>query len=312
MSNSTGRGFMRRMSPTAVTVIEAKVHRTAARNAKASAIILGIVVAALATVVLLEQLHPLLAVFAGLFIGAVVGGVVWVAVVVWPVVRQIWWWAAEILALGVVVAVASALAHVDLWLRLFAVAALVALAFVGPVRRTVIGVFWCVFVRHRLRKAFADFITANKSGSLPFILAAVPTPVGERVWVFLRSGLSLPILQARLDQIAVTCLATSVKVTCAREGGNAAFVRFDIKRREVLTASVGSPLPDMVDPDSPPVPRPSGPVPTAVNLGDIPTDVPLFGTYTPTPAPAPAHAGKAKANGSAAKPATDDEDNEWI
>lgn len=301
-----------------MTVLEANVHHSAARKAKASLIVVGLVVSALSLVVLLDRLHPVLAVLASLVIGAVVGGLVWVAVVVWPVFRLLWWWASEILALGVLFVAASALAHVALWVRLVVIAALAGLAFIGPVRRFVIGIFCCLFVRHRLRKSFADYITANRSGSLPFILFTVPTPVGERVWVFLRSGLSLPILEARLDQLAVSCMASSVKVTRAREGGNSAFVRFEIKRREVLTATVGSPLTGLVDPDTPTVARPAGPVPTALNLGDVP-DQPLFAPYAPTSArPDKAKAaanGSATANGTAtaAPPATPDDDtNDWI
>ncbi|GIG03250.1 hypothetical protein [Catellatospora citrea] len=318
MSNSTRRGFFNRKSPNQVTVLEANVHHTAARNAKASLIVVGLVACALSLVVLLDRLHPVLAVLGSLVIGVVVGGLAWVAVVVWPVVRLLWWWASEIVLLGVTFVAASALAHVALWVRLVVIGALVGLGFVAPVRRTVIGIFWCLFVRHRLRKSFADYITANRSGSLPFILFAVPTPVGERVWVFLRSGLSLPILEARLDQLAVSCMATSVKVGRAREGGNSAFVRFDIKRREVLTATVGSPLSGLVDPDAPTAPRQAGPVPTALNLGDVP-DQPLFAAYAPSSArPDKAKAaanGSASANGSApaAPPATPEDDaSDWI
>ena len=109
--------------------------------------------------------------------------------------------------------------------------------------------YWCVVVRHRLRVCFSQFIVANKSGSLPLIGMAVPTPVGERVWVMLRPGLSLSYLQGQLDKIAVACHATTALVE--QTGSNAARVRFDIKRREVLTAKVGSPLVDMVDPNTP-------------------------------------------------------------
>ncbi|BCJ74500.1 hypothetical protein CS0771_40440 [Catellatospora sp. IY07-71] len=315
MSNSSRGGglFSRRKSPAQVTVLEAKVHHTAARNAKASLIVVGLLAAAVAVVVLLDHLHPFLAVFAGLLIGAVAGGLAWVSVVVWPVVRKIWWWTPVIGALGLVVGFAWTLARLPLWVRLLVLAALAGLAALGSVRRTAVALFWCVTVRHRLREAFDEFITANKSGSLPFIGFAVPTPVGERVWVLLRSGLSLPILEARLDQLAVTCWASSVKVVRAREGGNAAFVRFDIKRREVLTAAVGSPLPHLVDPDTPSVARPSGPVPTALNLGDIPADTELIGTYTPSSA-RPTRAKAPSGNSPAATPATPDtdDDNEWI
>jgi hypothetical protein len=123
---------------------------------------------------------------------------------------------------------------------------------------------------------FSQFIIANKSGSLPLILWARPTPVGERVWVYLRPGLSLSRLQSRLDEIAVTCHASSVLVELASESKKAAYLRFDIKRREVLTAKVSSPLTEVIDTENMPsgYTVPTG-VPTALDLPDVPAESPL-------------------------------------
>ena len=49
---------------------------------------------------------------------------------------------------------------------------------------------------------------------------------------------------------------------------NAAYLRFDIKRREVLTAHVGSPLVDVIDPTAPVSASPLT-VPTALDLPDV-------------------------------------------
>ena len=68
---------------------------------------------------------------------------------------------------------------------------------------------WCLVTRHRIRTCFSEFIITNRTGSLPLILWARPTPVGERVWIWLRPGLSLDDLQNRLDQIAVACWANT-------------------------------------------------------------------------------------------------------
>ena len=87
----------------------------------------------------------------------------------------------------------------------------------------------------------SEFIITNRTGSLPLILWARPTPVGERVWIWLRPGLSLDDLQNRLDKIAVACWAsTALAETASRS--NAAFIRLDIKRRDVLTGTITSPL----------------------------------------------------------------------
>src|SRR5215472_10293069 len=99
--------------------------------------------------------------------------------------------------------------------------------------------------RHRIRTCFSEFIITNRTGSLPLILWARPTPVGERVWIWLRPGLSLDDLHDRLDKIAVTCWATAALADAA-SASNAAFVRLDIKRRDVLTGTITSPLLDLI------------------------------------------------------------------
>jgi hypothetical protein len=86
--------------------------------------------------------------------------------------------------------------------------------------------------------------------------------------VYLRTGLSLADLEARLDKIAVACWASTVVVDRASDG-NAAYIRLDIKRRDALTAKVGSPLLDLVDPDTPATERTTDTVPTALDLPDV-------------------------------------------
>ncbi len=125
---------------------------------------------------------------------------------------------------------------------IIAIAASLAVAFVFPrVRRVTASVAWCFIVRHRLRTCFSQFIVANQSGSLPWIFVAKPTPVGERVWIYLRPGLSPSDLQSRLEKIAVACHASAVLIERA-SARTAGFLRVDIKRREVLGGLVGSPL----------------------------------------------------------------------
>ncbi|MEV0810422.1 hypothetical protein, partial [Micromonospora sp. NPDC050200] len=182
-------------------------------------------------------------------------------------------------------------------------------AAIRPVRRQVIAWTWCLVVRHRLRVCFAQFIIANQSGSLPLILWARPTPVGERVWVYLRPGLSAKDLEGRLDKIAVTCHASTVLIERASEN-NAAYLRFDIKRREVLTATVGSPLVDVIDLAAPVSASPLT-VPTALDLPDI--DAPTI--TIPTQGKPAAKKPATTANGSkpAASASSDTDDvSDWI
>jgi hypothetical protein len=293
MSKSTrGFGFGRRSGT--VTVIEQQVHRSSARNARMAFIITAVVVALLAMTVASDHMHPILAALVAAPIAAVSGALVWVLVRIWPVLRLLWWWSLEI---------TTGLGFTYGWIALAnATPALVTLAvmavlvgvptFVRPVRRRVVAVAWCVIVRHRLRVCFSQFIIANRSGSLPLILWARPTPVGERVWVYLRPGLSLSRLQSRLDEIAVTCHASSVLVELAGHSKKAAYLRVDIKRREVLTATVSSPLPDFIDTDGlVPFTAPTD-VPTALDLPDVPAE------------PMPATASKPAAGANGKKPAT--------
>jgi hypothetical protein len=178
-------------------------------------------------------------------------------------------------------------------------------AAVGPIRRRIEALVWCVAVRHRLRVAFTEFIIANRSGSLPLIFLARPTPVGERVWILLRAGLSQSSLESQADRLAVVCHATTVQVE--RVGSNSAYLRLDIKRREVLDKIVESPLVDLVDPATPrPVPR-AATLPTALNLADVP-DEPLVTTYKPSSKTNGATPTGTPVNGAA----PDDSVNEWI
>jgi hypothetical protein len=97
--------------------------------------------------------------------------------------------------------------------------------------------------------------------------------VGERVHVYLRPGLAITDLEHRLEKIAVACHATAVTVDRASDR-TAAHLRLDIKRREVLAATVGSPLVDLVDPTTPLPARTPSELPTALDLPDVPNDTP--------------------------------------
>jgi hypothetical protein len=275
MFNSTGfgrgsgRGFGRRGVGT-VTVIETKVHRSSARNARLAFWLTWFVVGLLAMTIAADRIHPILALLLGFAIGTATGAVVWALVRIWPLIRLIWWWTPEIsLALGIVYGWTALARATTLPVRLAVVAVLVGVPAAWPwLNRRIRALSWCVVVRHRLRTCFAQFIIANQSGSLPFIFLAKPTPVGERVWIYLRPGLSLPDLESRLDKIAVACHASSV--IAERAGtSSAAFVRLDIKRREVLDHTVDSPLAAVVDPDAPTVLRPVTDPPTALDLPDV-------------------------------------------
>ena len=86
-----------------VTIIEAPVRRSAARNAKITACVVWVIVTLLSAAVLASRWHPIIALFAGALIGLAAAFVVALVVLIWPVLRVIWWWLAEIaLAFGLV------------------------------------------------------------------------------------------------------------------------------------------------------------------------------------------------------------------
>jgi hypothetical protein len=97
---------------------------------------------------------------------------------------------------------------------------------------------------------------------------------------------------ARLDEIAVTCHA-SVLVELASASKKAAYLRFDIKRREVLTANVNSRYPASSTPIQTPATAPES-APTALDLPDVPADPTPLAT---TAKSATSHNGKKPATG---------------
>ncbi|MFI7603951.1 hypothetical protein ACIBTV_02360 [Micromonospora sp. NPDC049366] len=270
MSKSSPRRSFGRKSSGTVTVIETRVHRSSARKARLAFILTAVIVGLLAAVVAASSIHPILALILGGLIGVPTGGMAWVLVRIWPVLQRLWWWFTEIvLTIGLLTFWVQLANHTSGLVTGVVVALVVGVPAAIPAsRRAILAWGMCLFVRHRLRVCFAQFIIANQSGTLPLILWAKPTPVGERVWVYLRPGLSLADLEGRLDKIAVACHAASALIERASDG-NAAYLRFDIKRREVLTADVASPLADVINPDTPTTDRPIPVVPTALDLPDV-------------------------------------------
>jgi hypothetical protein len=274
MPKFSGRSWSgSRKSTGAVTVIEARVHRSSQRNAKLAFWLTLFVVGLLSATILADKIHPILALFVGAALGAISAAIVYVLVRVWPVIRLLWWWTPEIgLSLTVVYGFTALAHHTNVYTRLLVVVGVVGVPAAIPwTRRRIVAAAWCLIVRHRIRTCFRQFIISNQSGSLPLILWARPTPVGERVWVWLRPGLSLSDLESRLDKIAVACWASTVIVDRASDG-NAAYVRLDVKRRDALTATVANPLVGLVDPDTPATERTTATaasVPTALDLPDV-------------------------------------------
>ncbi|MEU5884415.1 hypothetical protein [Spirillospora sp. NPDC047279] len=229
-----------------VTVIEDRVSRSYLRRAKIAFVVVAVVVGLLAASIAASYWHPVLAFFAGAVIGVVAALPVAAVIAAWPVIRVIWWWLPEIILFsGAVYGFWMLSAATSVQLRIGILMMLAAPMAFPQVRAWAKRPFMCLVTRHRLRTCFAEFIISNNRGSLPLLLWTTPTKVGERVWLWLRPGLSLADVQARLDHIATGCWAAQARAEAA-SATNAALVRLDIIRRDGLTGTVVSELPDRV------------------------------------------------------------------
>ncbi|TXK39977.1 hypothetical protein [Nonomuraea sp. C10] len=306
--NNNRGGSGRRGS--SVTVIQTNVQYSYLRTAKITFYVILAVVGIFAAVISTYYLPPLAAVPIGLAAGTLVGGLIAAIVAIWPVLRAIWWWLPEItLVLVVVGGWVYLQEQTNPLITGAAYASVIAGCGLVPVsRRYTLALLWCLIVRHRLRTCFATFLPTDRHGHLPFIGWAKPIPVGERVWVWLRPGLSLDQIESQLGRIAVACWAASVTVTKARSSNSAA-IYLDIKRRDVLGGLVGSPLTEDLPTDVPAITRPVATVPAQLDLADVPdTD-----DTDPAERPAARKNGRPPAaSGIPAKTATDNPDLDWI
>ncbi len=306
MPNSN-RGFGRGTGT--ITVIEEPVMRSYRRKAKIVFYLIWVIVGVLAATVAASKWPPVLALFAGLAFGLITGAIAGAIVAAWPVIRAIWWWTPETALIGSLIFGWIELAeHTTLIYRLASTAVIASVPIaVKPVRTRINQVTWCLITRHRIRTCFSEFIITNRTGSLPLILWAHPTPVGERVWIWLRPGLALDDIQDRLDKIAVACWATAALAEAASRS-NAAFVRMDIKRRDVLTGTVTSPLLGLLKPGTPAAQRDPAEVPTALDLPQVAASDVIPVKPTPIRRPDP----KMPAPASPAAPASSDDILDWV
>ncbi|WP_285554129.1 hypothetical protein [Actinoplanes regularis] len=279
-----------------MALVETPVSRWYVKRARLAFICVSLGVWAAVTAVASAFMPLWAAMLLGLVAGVVIGLVAAVLVRVWPVLRVLWWWSLEITIAAVVVAVPSVLLRVmPWWLALTVMALLGATLFVvGPVRRFLWAWWWCAFDRHRLRLCFTGMARSSAGGSgsrplqIPLMLWARPTPAGERVWMWLRPGLSLDQLDGKTGLIAVTCGAADVRLTRARQNLST-LVRVDITRRDPLTGLVPSPLALLV-------PKPVKKSEDDESVVPVSPAVPLFGLdladVPEPPAPEPRGGGR--------------------
>ncbi|WP_034594478.1 hypothetical protein [Hamadaea tsunoensis] len=266
-------------NPGQVTLVEAPAAATYARKARIVFWVVGLSSAVIGALSLAYTMPwPIVGMVLGTAAGFVVGFVCAVVVRIWPVLRAVWHWLAEICLFLVVVVGGTALVHTVPFvvaLAVFGVPVAVVAALPAS-RRFVLTVFWCTVDRHRLRSFCARLLRSSsaKGGTLPLILIARPTPSGERVWMWLRPGLTLADLEGRTGALAEEFGAHQVRIGRASRT-RAAYVYVDVVRRDPLRATVLSHLPDLVAFDASIVPTSPGMPPIGgLSLHEVPEPLP--------------------------------------
>lgn len=122
------------------------------------------------------------------------------------------------------------------------------LAAVPQSRRVLLVVAGCLVTQTRLRTGLIELRLTTHAGRLPLLLWLAPTPVGERVWLWCRAGVSPEDIADETDGLRSACFAREVRVTRDRRWSS--LVVLDVVRRDPLAAGrpVASPLADPVTP----------------------------------------------------------------
>jgi hypothetical protein len=71
---------------------------------------------------------------------------------------------------------------------------------------------WAVSDRHRVYKCFKETRTMTPSGAMPYLYWSSPSPVGERIRVWLPAGLSVNNIDVILLELAAACYAVEARV----------------------------------------------------------------------------------------------------
>ena len=112
-------------------------------------------------------------------------------------------------------------------------------------RRVLVALLGYVVTRHRLRTALVELRLTSRAGRLPLMLWLAPTPVGERVRLWCRAGVSAEDIADEAERLRAACFAREVRVTRDRRWSS--LVVLDVVRRDPLGArhTVASPLADV-------------------------------------------------------------------
>jgi hypothetical protein len=92
---------------------------------------------------------------------------------------------------------------------------------------------WAVTARHRIYKCFVQTRTMTPSGTMPYLVWSSPSPVGERVRVWLPAGLSVNDIAQTTEALAAACYAAEARVEVNRKFTHLATIL--IVRRDPFT-----------------------------------------------------------------------------
>lgn len=157
-----------------------------------------------------------------------------------PLMRVLGWvvrYRAELTVITVTVIVALCLRGQvgSDWATVILVAAMAGLFVVPVSRRYVTRRMWCVYSRHRARACFVQTRTMTHDGRMPFLYWSRPSPVGERIRVWLPAGLEVKDLEQVCPELAVACWARSARVETNRRFAHLVVV--EMVRRDPLGAA---------------------------------------------------------------------------
>lgn len=92
---------------------------------------------------------------------------------------------------------------------------------------------WAVTSRHRIYKCMYETRTMTPNGTMPYLIWASPSPVGERIRVWLPAGLSVSDLASITEALASACYATEARTEVNRRWTH--LVTIIIVRRDPFT-----------------------------------------------------------------------------
>lgn len=121
------------------------------------------------------------------------------------------------------------------WTTFTIVSVAAAVLAVPASRRYVTRRVWCVYARHRARACFVQTRTMTYDGRMPFLYWSRPSPVGERIRVWLPAGLSVKHIEQACEELAAACWARTARVEAHRRWAMLAVV--EIVRRDPLGAA---------------------------------------------------------------------------